>query len=105
MFPAEGYLLPETITVFIDGVELYYGYTYDANTGRLTVNAEMMLGELTISVDCPEDPNYEPSEGDDCGCSCHGNSFLRFFFKIITALRKLFGMKQYQYCDCGIAHW
>ena len=105
IIPAEGYLLPETVTVFIDGVELYYGYTYDANTGRLTVNAEMMVGELTISVDCPVDPDYEPADGDDCGCSCHGNSFVRFFFKIITMLRKLFGMKQYQYCDCGVAHW
>ena len=105
IIPAEGYLLPETVAVFIDGVELYYGYTYDANTGRLTVNAEMMVGELTISVDCPVDPDYEPADGDACGCSCHGNSFVRFFFKIITMLRKLFGMKQYQYCDCGVAHW
>lgn len=42
----------------------------------------------------------------DCDCDCHNNSgFVRFFFKIITFLRKLFGMKQFQICDCGAAHW
>ena len=42
----------------------------------------------------------------DCDCDCHNNSsFIRFFHKIITFLRKLFGMKEFQYCDCGTAHW
>ena len=41
-----------------------------------------------------------------CDCDCHNNSsFIRFFHKIITFLRKLFGMKEFQYCDCGTAHW
>ena len=42
----------------------------------------------------------------DCDCDCHNNSgFIRFFFKIVTFLRKLFGMKEFQHCDCGAAHW
>ncbi|MBO5933887.1 MAG: hypothetical protein J6Q94_00195 [Clostridia bacterium] len=40
-----------------------------------------------------------------CSCNCHGNAFMQFLHKIVTFLRKLFGMTQYQYCDCGKAHW
>lgn len=40
-----------------------------------------------------------------CSCNCHGNAFMQFLHKIVTFLRKLFGMKQYQYCNCGKAHW
>ena len=104
ILPADGYLLPEFVTVYVNGVEIYDGYSYDANTGRLTINAEVMTGELTISVECPVDPDYDPN-ATDCDCNCHGNAFVKFFFKIITFLRKLFGMSQYQYCDCGVAHW
>lgn len=42
----------------------------------------------------------------DCGHSCHSNNaFVQFFYKIARFFWKLFGMKQYQYCDCGKAHW
>lgn len=41
----------------------------------------------------------------NCSCKCHGNAFMQFLHKIATFLRKLFGMSQYQYCDCGKAHW
>lgn len=40
-----------------------------------------------------------------CSCNCHGNAFMQFLHKIITFLRRLFGMTQYQYCGCGKAHW
>ena len=40
-----------------------------------------------------------------CSCNCHGNAFMQFLHKIVTFLRKLFGMTQYQYCNCGKAHW
>ena len=40
-----------------------------------------------------------------CSCNCHGNAFMQFLHKIVSFLRKLFGMKQYQYCNCGKAHW
>ncbi|MBQ8210779.1 MAG: hypothetical protein IJZ35_09370 [Clostridia bacterium] len=46
------------------------------------------------------------SSKDDCDCNCHSNSgFIRFFFKIANFFRRLFGMNEYQYCDCGEAHW
>lgn len=42
----------------------------------------------------------------DCGHSCHSdNAFVQFFYKIARFFWKLFGMKQYQYCNCGQAHW
>lgn len=40
-----------------------------------------------------------------CSCNCHGNAFMQFLHKIVSFLRKLFGMNQYQYCNCGKAHW
>ena len=40
-----------------------------------------------------------------CSCNCHGNAFMQFLHKIVSFLRKLFGMTQYQYCNCGKAHW
>lgn len=40
-----------------------------------------------------------------CSCNCHGNAFMQFLYKIATFFRRLFGMKQYQYCGCGKAHW
>ncbi|MBQ8209990.1 MAG: InlB B-repeat-containing protein [Clostridia bacterium] len=104
IIPNEGYLLPETIVVCIDGIELYEGYSYDPSTGKITINAEVMYGELSIRFDCPVNPNYKP--GGDCHCNCHSDSaFVRFFFSIATFFRKIFGMSQYRYCDCGNAHW
>ncbi len=107
IFPAEGYLLPEEVSVCIDGIELYEGYTYDANTGKLTINAEKMVGELSISFDCPSDPDYDPEHPSvNCTCNCHSSSaFVRFFWSIINFLRRIFGMTKYQYCQCGTAHW
>ena len=40
-----------------------------------------------------------------CSCNCHGNAFMQFIHKILCFIYKLFGMTQYQYCDCGKAHW
>ena len=107
IIPSEGYLIPETIVVCIDGIELYEGYSYDANTGKITINAEVITGELSIRFECPVNPNYKPGSGSDkCTCNCHSSSaFVRFFFSIANFFRKLFGMTQYRYCECGAAHW
>lgn len=114
IIPNAGYLLPESIEIFVDGMPITSGYTYDASNGKLTINAEVITGELEIAFDCPLDPDYDPSadtdadkpSSDDCDCSCHSDSaFTRFFFNIITFLRRIFGMTEYRYCECGTAHW
>lgn len=83
----------------------------DGSTVNITLNDD----ENTVKTDwtCKHfDENHDGicdacSEDftKSCSCSCHGNSFIQFLFKIITFLRKLFGMEQYHYCDCGKAHW
>ena len=113
-----GYKLPQEISIYIDGLYIAKGYTYDAKTGRLTINAEMMIGEVEIFVECVADSGYvPPAEGEDndgdgyidstaCDCNCHStNAFIKFFFNIGNFFRKLFGMSQYRYCGCGAAHW
>lgn len=112
IIPAAGYLLPSSVDIFVDGMPVD-GFTYNPANGKLTINAEVIVGELEIAFDCPPDPDYDPSatpdEGPDtghCNCSCHSESaFTKFFFNLITFLRKLFGMDEYRYCECGAAHW
>ena len=111
--PAAGYLLPADVEIFVDGMPVLDGYTYNPTTGKLTINAEVILGELEIAFDCPPDPDYDPSTDSDgdhdstgCNCGCHStNAFTKFFFDLATFFRKLFGMEDYRYCDCGKAHW
>ena len=99
-----GYVLPKTIAIYVDGILISDGYTYDSATGKLTINAEVIVGEVEIYAECEEDPTYDAT--GECTCSCHSkNSLVLFFFKIFTFLRKLFGMTEYQYCGCGVAHW
>ena len=111
LVPYEGYLIPTEVSVYVDGVYLAEGYTYEASTGRLVINAEVVMGEIEIYAEFPVDPDYDPDAQPDapetnCRCNCHSDSaFTKFFFDIITFLRKLFGMDQYRYCECGAAHW
>ena len=103
IIPSEGYKLPESIVVCVDGIELHEGYSYDPATGRITINAEVMYGELSIRFDCPS--NAGGGTGA-CSCNCHSSSaFVRFFFSIATFFRQIFGMDQYRTCDCGATHW
>ena len=47
---ADGYQLPEQITVTVAGQELNAGdYTYDAQTGELTIPGEAVTGKIEIS--------------------------------------------------------
>ena len=113
LVPAEGYLRPTEVSVYVDGIYLSEGYTYDSKTGKLIINAEMIIGEIEIYAEFPENPNYNPdSDGNDseddahCNCNCHSsNGLTKFFFDLITFFRKLFGMDEYRYCGCGKAHW
>ena len=111
--PDLGYVLPDYIEIFVDGVPVTSGYTYDKSTGKLTINAEIITGEVEIAFDCLLDPDFDftikdedrPSP-DECDCGCHSdNAFTRFFFKLATFFRKLFSMTEYRYCDCGNSHW
>lgn len=84
---------------------------------------EGTYAELTLSVNDETIPEFEifnapadePAEPDvpdipentekNCSCNCHSNAFIQFIHKILCFFRRLFGMTQYQYCDCGKAHW
>ncbi|MCD7828136.1 MAG: InlB B-repeat-containing protein [Clostridiales bacterium] len=95
-----GYLLPDSITVYIDGIVLTSGYTYDSKTGKLTINGEAMTGELQISVTCPVDPDYVEDDGsdtdDDDTTSTGGlfGSLYDLFMRIINFLRRIFGISE-----------
>ena len=108
--PNNGYVLPEEIAIYIDGLYVASGYTYNAETGKLTINAEVIVGEVEIYAECVhksviEDPD-RPDDPSNCNCNCHSaNVFLKFFFNIANFFRKLFGMTQYKYCACNAAHW
>lgn len=51
--PSEHFELPETITVTADGAEIT-GYTYDAETGALTIPADAVTGNLVITAAATE---------------------------------------------------
>ncbi len=115
ILPNVGYLIPSEVQIFIDGILKTEGYVYDSSTGKLTINAELVVGEVEIVFECPLDPNYDPNnppedgetpDTSNCDCGCHSDSaFTRFFFAITNFLRRLFGMDEYRYCDCGAKHW
>lgn len=110
IIPEKGYLLPDFVEIYVDGRLLTDGYVYDASTGKLTINAEVIVGSVEITFDCPPDPDYDPSAPEEntpsCSCNCHSkNAFIKFFFDLATFLRKLFGMEEHRYCACGAAHW
>ncbi|MBQ7916294.1 MAG: DUF885 domain-containing protein [Firmicutes bacterium] len=46
----EGYDLPKAVEVTIDGVVLTGGYTYDPETGLLTIDGESITGNVVISA-------------------------------------------------------
>ena len=96
----------------VDGIDtLYgnYGKSWDALVGFFQesddsyyVKAAEVLKNILSEIGGID----TDSSVAGCDCDCHNNSaFIRFFHKIITFLRKLFGMKEFQYCDCGTAHW
>ena len=86
-----------------------YGESWDALVGFFEESEEsyMVKAAEVLKAILREIGGVDTdSSVDNCDCDCHNNSgFVRFFFKIITFLRKLFGMKQFQICECGAAHW
>ena len=60
---ADGYQLPEQITVTVAGQELSAGdYTYDAQTGELTIPGAAVTGNIEITASCTEISGEEPGE-------------------------------------------
>ena len=54
------YLLPETITVKMGGVELLSGtdYTWNKETGVLAINVDGFFGDIDVKIVAEEDPCY-----------------------------------------------
>ena len=60
---ADGYQLPEQITVTVAGQELSAGdYAYDAQTGELTIPGAAVTGNIEITASCTEISGEEPGE-------------------------------------------
>ena len=93
ILPPEGFLPPESIEVYLEGKLITEGYTYDSDTGKLTINFEIMVGELEIRGVCLADPNYVPPEeqkpDENDGPFA---ALIRFFERIATFFRRIFGL-------------
>ena len=82
---------------------------YETADGTAETKADVKDGS-TVNITVNDDENTVETDWDEktetnCSCNCHGNAFMQFLHKIVSFLRKLFGMTQYQYCNCGKAHW
>lgn len=63
---AEGYRLPETITVKVAGQELAASaYDYDAAVGTVSIPGEQVNGDLEIMVSCAAAEDQPGQSGDD----------------------------------------
>lgn len=107
------------ITPLADNASFTYlgqEYTFDEINDNTYAELTLSVNDETIPefeiFNTPADEPAEPDVPDipentekNCSCNCHSNAFMQFLHKIVSFLRKLFGMTQYQYCDCGKAHW
>ncbi len=112
------YEISEDITtVRIIPLEENASFTYMGQEYTFDEISEDTYAELTLSS--PEEdtpvftiinaPEKEPAEPEGttktCSCMCHQTGFMEFIWKIFSFLFKIFGMNQYQFCDCGKVHW
>lgn len=58
----DGYALPDTVVVMVDGEEIDEGYTWAQDTGVLTVSS--VDGDLEIVAEAGEAPEPDPPESD-----------------------------------------
>ena len=70
-------------------------------TGHIDDNGDGYCDKCHIDLSVHE--SDDPSA--NCSCNHHKSGIIKFFWKILNFFHKLFGMKQYQYCACGEAHW
>lgn len=112
-----------THTISTDGTETEIYHIYKTEVVKPTCTEKGYTNHVCLNCDDSYKDTYVDATGhsdanhdgvcdvcaDDfskgCSCNCHGNAFMQFLHKIVSFLRKLFGMTQYQYCDCGKAHW
>lgn len=52
--PTQNYVLPQTVTVTVDGTVLTEGYVYDSATGALTIPGSSITGDIAIAATAPE---------------------------------------------------
>ncbi len=67
--PKAGFMLPENISVTIGGVELTSGYTYDRNTGKVTIDKNQLTGKVEIKADAIEKVYIVAGSDGLCGSS------------------------------------
>lgn len=96
----------------VDGLgKLYgnYGESWDALVDFFEDNDESYVNKAAnvLKAILKEFAGIDTDSGvDNCDCSCHSkSSFVRFFFKLANFFRRLFGMSDYRYCECGVSHW
>ena len=72
---ASGYALPSSVTVTVAGKTLAKdAYTYDPATGKLTLPAAAVNGEITISVTCVQTPSPDQPGTGGGSSSTGGNA-------------------------------
>jgi hypothetical protein len=49
--PEVGFTLPENIKITVGGTELTSRYSYDNSTGKLSIDAEVITGDITITAE------------------------------------------------------
>ncbi len=63
--PGAGNKLPASVKVTVDGKELdSKDYTYDPETGKVTIPAEKVTGPVTVSVEFPKDDTPDTQKPD-----------------------------------------
>ena len=58
---ASGYKLPDSITVTVGGTALSSGYSYDKSTGKVTVEAAKVTGNINIKADAVKEQVDNPT--------------------------------------------
>ncbi|MBR0384342.1 MAG: hypothetical protein IJH61_06630, partial [Eubacteriaceae bacterium] len=71
---AEGYTMPDSITVKVGNTTLSDGYTYNKSTGEITVDAEHTTGKISITAVAVA-PKYDVSLTNDSSNITGGTGF------------------------------
>lgn len=97
----EGYLPPESVQVYVGGSLITSGYTYDPKSGKLTINGEVVTGDIEVRGVLVPDTNYVPPEDNQPGDENKpeedtGNALLdalmRLLRNILTFFNRIFGI-------------